>query len=448
MFQLPQMVTAFLPTQFVSKALKRLSSQSSMSDSSLEGKTKNICIVGGGFGGLYAALKLSKKIDGNTKIYLIDPKDRFVFLPLLYEITTGTASPVEVAPLYRDLLEGSNVEFLQGKVSNIDFSSRTCSIQPVISSCPNTINYDYLVLSVGNQPRLELVPGAKEHSMAFYSIDDANKLRLRLRELKRQKKGFIRISILGGGYSGVELATNVAQELGKDRAMVTLIDRNNKIMKTSSEYNRFQAERVIYAQGVDCRYNTTIKEIRADGLALIDEVGSEYFFPSDLVLFTAGTVQSELIKQLDLPKDRNGRIQVNSRLQVQNHEDSVFAIGDCCSIVDAPQPLPATAQVALQQSSTLAKNLYVSLVGKEQKFMEEFKYISLGEMLSLGDADATITTLGGLLGLKGPLAALGRRAIYAVRMPTPKQTVKALITASAVTTGKLLSSVFGRKDER
>lgn len=198
---------------------------------------------------------------------------------------------------------------------------------------------------------------------------------------------------------------------------------------------------------MNCRYNTTVKEIRTDGLSLIDDVGSEYFLPSDLVLFTAGTVQSELIKQLDLPKDKNGRIHVNSRLQVQNYEDSVFAIGDCCNIAEATQPLPATAQVALQQSGTLAKNLYVSLSGGEEKYMEEFKYIPLGEMLSLGDADATITTLGGLLGLKGPLAALGRRAVYAVRMPTPTQTVKALITASAVTTGKLLSSFFGSKDD-
>lgn len=241
MFQLPQVVNSFLPTQFLSGAMRRFSSQNS--DATYEGKTKNICVVGGGFGGLYAALKLSKKVDANTKIYLIDPKDRFVFLPLLYEITTGTASAVEVAPLYKDLLAGSKVELVQGKVSNIDFSSKTCSIEPGSASCPSSINYDYLVLAVGNQPRLDLVSGAKEHSMAFYSIDDAYKLRQRLRDLKRQKKGFIRISILGGGYSGVELATNVAQELGKDRAVVTLIDRNDKIMKTSSEYNRFQAER-------------------------------------------------------------------------------------------------------------------------------------------------------------------------------------------------------------
>ncbi|RYH32053.1 hypothetical protein EON65_01175 [archaeon] len=242
MFQLPQVVNSFLPTQFMNRVMRKLNQSS---DSINEGKTKNICVVGGGFGGLYAALKLSRKVDAKTKIYLIDPKDRFVFLPLLYEIMTGIASAVEVAPLYRDLLGGSKVELLHGKVANIDFTSRTCKLQPASSNCPNTISYDYLVLAVGNQPRLDLVSGAKEHSMAFYSIDDAFKLRHRLNEIKRQEKGFIRISILGGGYCGVELATNVAQELGKDRAMVTLIERNDKILKTSSEYNRFQAERLV-----------------------------------------------------------------------------------------------------------------------------------------------------------------------------------------------------------
>lgn len=203
------------------------------------------------------------------------------------------------------------------------------------------------------------------------------------------------------------------------------------------------------------KYNTTVKEIRNDGLQLIDETGSEYFYPSDLVLFTAGTVQSQLIKQLPLPKDRNGRIIIKQTLQVQG-EDNVFALGDC-SAIDG-EILPATAQVAMQQSGTLAKNLLSVLsndrnrasnntkTGYKEKPLEKFHYISLGEMLSLGDTNAAITSLGGLLGVKGPLAALGRRAVYAVRMPTTKQTVKAAITASAVTAGKLIANAFGRKD--
>jgi NADH dehydrogenase FAD-containing subunit len=204
-------------------------------------------------------------------------------------------------------------------------------------------------------------------------------------------------------------------------------------------------------QGIALKSNTTVQEVTDRGLHLIDETGSGYFFPSDLTLFTAGTIQSGLIKKLDLQKDSNGRILVESTLQIPGH-DRVFALGDCCAIDG--DIAPATAQVALQQSGTLARNLLCVMNPQappqspsENSKLEQFKYVSLGEMLSLGDTDAAITSLGGLVGLKGPLAALTRRAIYAVRMPTTTQAVKALITASAVTTGKLLARMFGSKHE-
>lgn len=210
---------------------------------------KSICIIGGGFGGLYTALSISNKIDKNTDVYLIDPKDNFVFSPLLYELAVGTASPIEVAPQYSTLLKGTNVKFIKAEVNNIDFQQQNFDLKIIDNSndetinIPSTLKYDQLVISTGIQPRTDLIPGAKEHSLPFYRVNDAFKLKTKLKELKASKKDTLNVVVIGGGYSGVEVATNIAQELKK--ALVTIIDRNSTLMLTSTKHNRKTAVRYL-----------------------------------------------------------------------------------------------------------------------------------------------------------------------------------------------------------
>ena len=105
---------------------------------------RSVCIIGGGFGGLYTALKLDKISNGNMAITLVDSKENFVFLPLLYELAIDTASEIEVAPKYEELLKKSNVKFIQSKVNNIDPLTKS-----VIYSSKEEICYDQIVLAVG-----------------------------------------------------------------------------------------------------------------------------------------------------------------------------------------------------------------------------------------------------------------------------------------------------------
>ena len=123
----------------------------------VEVKSK-ICIIGGGFGGLYTALKLSELTNGSDdiEITLIDPKDKFVFLPLLYELAMGAASVVEVSPRYETLLKGSKVKFIQSAVSEINLRKNEIKL---FDSGSDPIKYDQVVISVGAQPRLDLVNG-------------------------------------------------------------------------------------------------------------------------------------------------------------------------------------------------------------------------------------------------------------------------------------------------
>ena len=211
----------------------------------------------------------------------------------------------------------------------------------------------------------------------------------------------------------------------------------------------YDASRSLAKSGVNVYYNTSVQRINADSVSLVDR-GSEVAFelPADLVIFTAGTEQSQFIRDLELEKDPSGRILTRPTLQSKSYP-YVFALGDCSSVEG--QLVPSTAQVAMQQSGTVASNILRNIkadrmVAKNSRrkppALKDFKFVSLGEMLTLGDTNAAVSTLGGYVKLSGPLAAAGRRAVYAVRMPTTTQTVKALVAAPAVTAGKLLRKAF------
>ena len=200
------------------------------------------------------------------------------------------------------------------------------------------------------------------------------------------------------------------------------------------------------SEGVQIRCKTSVKVVKPNGLELINENDEEYFLDSDLILFTAGMEQSQFVKNLKIAKDKFGRIAVKKSMQSIEYEN-VFALGDCSGIIG--DEVPSTAQAAIQQANVVARNVNRALQNAsnidEDKMnkLEDFSFLSLGEMLSLGDTNAAITSLGGYLTLNGPLAAIGRRLIYVARMPTTSQSIKALFTASSSITGKFLSKVFG-----
>jgi demethylphylloquinone reductase len=399
--------------------------------------TSKICIVGGGFAGVYTALKLSNSLTNKDKveITLIDPKDKFVFLPLLYELAVGSASVSEVAPQYDSLFKNSRVKFIQGSVSDINFDQNEVKLS---DTSEGAIKYDQLVMAVGAQPRIDMVPGAKENAMSFYRVEDAFELRLRLKELLDSGKPVIRAVVLGGGYSGVEVATNIAEYVGKDKAVVSIIDRNEQILKSSPVNNRVSSEKALAALGVSINVNTTATKISESTVQLKVSTGEEFEMPADIVIVTVGMEQSQLVKDMSaLKREKFGRIAVSRALQSKDRPN-VFSLGDCSGIEG--ELVPSTAQVAMQQSDIVTKNLLyrinnynkdeiITLKSKPDE-LDKFRYVPLGEMLTLGNTNAAVTSLNGLVQLQGPLAAVARRLVYAVRMPTPGQQVNALFSAA------------------
>lgn len=370
---------------------------------------KRICILGGGFGGLYTALRLHslpwQKPD-IPEIVLIDQRDRFLFAPLLYELVTGELETWEVAPPYEELLAETRIRFIQAGVSDIHLSDRQVTL-----TTGETLAYDRLVLALGGETPMSLVPGAEAHAIPFRSVEDAHRLQEKLRLLEASDADKIRVAVVGGGYSGVELACKLADRLG-DRGRIRLIERATDILLTSTDFNRQAAQQALSDRGIWLDLETTVETITADSIHLryrdqVDEI------PVDVVLWTVGTRVSPGVEALAVPKSDRGQICVSPTLQVVDHPE-IYALGDLADCRDAEgQRVPTTAQSALQQADYAGWNLWASFTDRP---LLPFRYQHLGEMMALGTNNATLTGLG--LRLDGPLAYVARRLTYLYRMPT------------------------------
>ncbi|MBW4534035.1 MAG: NAD(P)/FAD-dependent oxidoreductase [Pleurocapsa minor HA4230-MV1] len=370
-----------------------------------------ICIVGGGFGGLYTALRLSEfpwQSADKPEITLIDQSDRFLFSPLLYELITEEMQSWEIAPPFAELLANTGIIFQQGSVTEIDIEGKQVTLHN-----EQKIDYDKLVLSTGGRTPVESTPGAKDYALPFRSLNDAYRLQEKLRLLEESDRDRIRIAVVGGGYSGVELACKLADRLG-EKGRIRIIDRGTQILKDSSEFNRETAIKALEKNQIWQDLETEVEQVTSDSITLIYK-GQPDTIPVDLVLWTVGNRVSELISKLPLPQNEQGLLEIEPTLLVKGRED-IFALGDAANSYDGDgKPLPATAQVAFQQSDYCAWNIWASATNRP---LLSFRYQPLGEMMTLGTDNATISGLG--LKLDGPMAYVARRLIYLYRLPTLK----------------------------
>eukprot|EP00978_Attheya_sp_CCMP212_P049373 scaffold656563_cov51-Attheya_sp.AAC.1 len=206
-----------------------------------EEERRKIVVVGGGFGGLNVALTLASSLPFDPEIVLLDPQERFVFLPLLYELCVDDASLEEVAPTFSKLLKSHpNIRHVPARVTGVDATQNTIYYEDrpessESSSAGNKKNwqsmeYDALVIATGATIQLDGIPGASQHALPFYTVQDCYKLRSRFNLLDNyqypEKK---QVVVVGGGFSGVELALNAMERLGgSSKASVTLVNRGSE----------------------------------------------------------------------------------------------------------------------------------------------------------------------------------------------------------------------------
>lgn len=389
---------------------KRHRRKDSDSASSRSATITRICIVGGGFGGLYTALYLRRfplLRSERCQITLFEQKNHFLFTPLLYELVTGELKIWQIAPSFKKLLANTNIEFCQQRIQGVDLETRQIKLQG--GSC---IAYDYLVLAVGGEMRSHSIPGATEYAYPFRTLADAERLKERLQCLEISEQKQIQVAIAGGGPNGVELAGKIADRL-KGRGQVILIERGKQILKTfDSAAITAAAYRSLASRGVRVELETSITSIGVNQITL-ERHGQVDTLPVDLVLWTVGSQSIDWVSQLPCQHNSQGQLLALPTLQLMDYPE-VFALGDLADVRNAQgKRAPATAQAAFQQADCAARNIWAAIAGRSLK---RFRYLHLGDMLTLGTNAAIVSSFG--VTLKGSLACIIRRLIYIQRLPT------------------------------
>ncbi|KAL5982605.1 Nuclear pore complex subunit [Asimina triloba] len=429
-----------------------------------------VCILGGGFGGLYTALRLESLVWPTGKkpqVLLVDQSDRFVFKPLLYELLSGEVDAWEIAPRFSDLLANTSVQFSQDKVKLLQPTDNLGMSGPARSSCGGTvylesgivIEYDWLVLALGAEAKLDVVPGAAEFALPFSTLEDARKVDNKLQILERKRFGKesspIRVAVVGCGYSGVELAATISERL-QDKGVVQAINFGSTILPTAPLGNRESAMKVLSSRGVQLFLGYFVSSIRKahedKGSDMLSETGREkgiseehnhenlllelkpaqrglesQVLEADLVLWTVGSkpqiTSLETKNQPYLfPTNSRGQAETDETLRVKGHP-RIFAIGDSAALWNSSGTLlPATAQVAFQQADFAGWNLWAAI---NDRPLLPFRFQNLGEMMTLGKNDAAVSPnfIVGLT-LDGPIGHSARKFAYLLRLPTDEHRIK------------------------
>lgn len=361
-----------------------------------------ICILGGGFAGLYSALALAKiQLLEQWQIVVIDQTDRFEFSPLLYELISGELEAWEVAPPYLQLLRNERIRFYCDRIEAINLEARQVELRD-----RGPLGYTYLIIALGLESRVPPHPDV----LSFRRLADVQRLEAELQRLQHQAS--LDISIVGAGASGVELACKLADRLG-DRHQIHLIHRGPQLLPRFSPPTRKAAEGAINKRRIRLSLNTNVKGIQHQGdfQLQLQQQGKFFKETSHLVIWTAGSEISPLIRSL--PGGDRGQLPVTPELQLSRYPE-VFVLGDL-----AATPLANTAQVAYQQAPHLAKNLKSYIF---QGSLKPFHYKHLGEMLTLGIHNGVVHSLG--ITIKGRLGNLIRTLVYIQRLPTWQQSLR------------------------
>jgi NADH dehydrogenase len=346
----------------------------------------HVVIVGGGFGGLYAAKALHR---APVRITLIDRRNFHLFQPLLYQVATGGLSPADIAAPLRALLERqSNVRVLQAEVQDIDVDSREIVVDG------DRIGYDHLILASGATHHYFGNDGWAESAPGLKTIEDATAIRAALlsafeRAERQGDTSPLTFAIVGGGPTGVELAGAIGElahytlkndfrAVDPSNARIVLLEAADRLLLAYPERLSRRAAEALEGLGVDVRTQTKVSDIR-DGTLTIEADGETTTLDASVVLWAAGVKASPLGKCLGAELDRAGRVVVDDDLTVPGHPE-ISVIGDLASL-----GLPGTAPVAMQQGRYVASAIRARLRGKG---VDPFRYRDKGSLAVIGRARA------------------------------------------------------------
>ncbi len=353
-----------------------------------------IVIIGNGFGGVYTLRNFHKFFHRRKDVHLtmIGEKNYFLFTPLLHEVATGSINPENIIEPIREVLGCCIDQFYLGKAEKVNIEDKTVSVGGCVAP------YDFLVVASGAETNFYNIPGAKEYSLALKSIEDAIKIKNHIiSQMERAsytkdsilRKKMLSFVIVGGGPTGVELATELYEliknsfshyykkELIED-AFISLIQKDKELLPQFSPKVRGKSLEVLTKKGINVMLGTEVVEVGASHLSL----GSGKRIETESIFWVAGIKPKEINFDQEVSKLKDGRLIVNKYLELEGHKD-IFALGDNAAfrVGETDNFLPGLAQVAEKEAVSVAENIYLSVRNKELK---PFKYRHTGSMISLG----------------------------------------------------------------
>lgn len=356
-------------------------------------KTPHVVVVGGGFGGVAAVKALA---GANVRVTLLDRRVYNTFQPLLYQVATGGLNPGDVTYFLRGLrLDQKNVRVVHEHLASIDHAAKQLRLLN-----DDTIDFDYLIVATGVTTNFFGTPGAKENAFPMYSRSQAVKIRdalfVRLEEAASTPgtdEG-LRIIVVGGGATGVEVAGALAElrtaglrpaypEIHGDAFEVKIVQRGTELLKAFPKRLRDYTADELRRRGVALHLGAGVAEVHTDGVLLTD--GTK--LRSDLTIWSTGVRPHEEVDAWDLPRGEGDRVAVGRDLQVPGRP-GVFVVGD---LAITPDGLPQLAQPAIQSGKQAAKNVLALVEGRRTT---PLRYFDKGTMAVIGRRAAIADIVG------------------------------------------------------
>ena len=401
---------------------------------SYSNRSKRILILGSGFGGLYTALRLEKKLSrhSNVDITLVNRENFFLFTPMLHEVAAGDLDLTHIVNPVRKLLHRTH--FFNGDIKRIDLKECRVIVAHADDNHDHELSFDYLVLALGSVTNFYNLRGLAENALTMKSLSDAIRLRSRLiKNLEEadfecscdDRSRLLTVVVVGGGFAGVETIASVNDfmreaiefypKLTETELRIVLIEATDVVLPELGPQLGAYALRKLASRGVQFLMNTAVKSVSNDQVNLSDGTSLK----TNTLVWTAGVSPNPLLDMLDCSKER-GRLITNKFLEVGEFP-GVWALGDCAAVPDpaSGKSCPPTAQHAIRQGKIVADNIIAAINGGPQR---RFKFKTIGALASIGKRTGVARIMG--VNFSGFIAWWLWRTIYLSKLPRFEKKVR------------------------
>jgi NADH:ubiquinone reductase (H+-translocating) len=405
---------------------------------------KRIAILGGGFAGMKTAECLEQELHTNSSamITLISETNALLFTPMLAEVAGSTLEPSHISTPLRSSLR--RTEFIRGRVDAIDLENRKVVLASDSPTGELVVPYDQLVLALGSVSNYLGMANIEKLAFNFKSLLDAIRIRNHVIEMferadresdASQRAPFLSFVIAGGGFAGVELAGALNDfargiladypNLNPNELNIVLVHSRDRILPELSESLARYAQKKMEGRGVKFRLNARLSDAQP-GVVIV----SDGEIRAQTLVWTAGTAPNPLLKSQPFERDKRGAVKVDFTLAVPGYP-GVWALGDCAAVNDAKtgKPYPPTAQFAIREAATVARNIAAQLAGRPLK---NFHFNSLGALCVVGHQTACAElsvpfARSKSVRFSGLLAWLMWRAVYLSKLPGMERKIRVLM---------------------